>query len=176
MNAYKTLKRLLRKGNRYRKKGNIARAVKMYKKALEINPFSKKAYRKLAQTYRKANDLHQAIEIVQHCLKFHPKDDIIMFDLANFYKEIGDYKNAIDTYNQVAKIAPHREMYIQNLIETISLDENTPCHKLPQKTQKIVQIPNFCPYCGFKITNSSLNADFSNQIWVCPNCKSENEF
>ena len=115
MSVYKNLKKLIKKGDRLKEDGDLKAAIKLYKEALTINPFSKIASNHLAIAYKINEQNDKAIKVYKKLLKIDSEDEIIYESLGKIYEKKEDYTNAIEAYKKAIKIRPDKERYKKSL-------------------------------------------------------------
>ncbi len=92
------------KGNQEGEKGNYKKALKHYKKAVEIDPNFTFAWDNLGVTYRKLEEYDKAIEAYQNSLKINPKGKTPLQNIAIVYAYKKEFDKALEAYNRLAEI------------------------------------------------------------------------
>jgi predicted Zn finger-like uncharacterized protein len=102
----------IRLGNEARTKGDLARAERLFKGALQKSPGNKDAQTGLADVARARKEPSEAIRLYQQVLNSNPDHVPALAGLADLKWEIGDRKGAIAAYKQVLQRdanGPHSE-------------------------------------------------------------------
>ncbi|MEE8441443.1 MAG: tetratricopeptide repeat protein, partial [Spirochaetia bacterium] len=84
--------------------GQPAEAIKLFKRALKLDPKSAEAYNNLAVILRQQARLKQALAAVRHAEKLDPGRPDILYNRGNILKDLGHIDRAIAAYLQALKI------------------------------------------------------------------------
>ncbi len=93
-------------GQRYQERGEFAKAIEEYKKAIEMRPTFYSAYNNLAVCYGKLKQYDQAETALRKCISLKPDDFYAMNNLAVMYLETGRMQDGIQLAEQAVKIEP----------------------------------------------------------------------
>lgn len=85
-------------GNEQYSNQNYAKAIKLYKKAIEQNENTSSSYYNLAVCLIKQQNFKEAILILREALKLS-QDSKYFFNLAYCYLQLDDYKSALRYFN-----------------------------------------------------------------------------
>ena len=99
-------KQFLNIGNRSYKNGDLAKAIKYYKKSLEFDPNFYLAYFQLGVLEKKQGNSKLAITNLNKVLEIKPEHDKTWFTLGTAYEADGLIDEAINHYNRAIEINP----------------------------------------------------------------------
>ncbi|MCK5204953.1 MAG: tetratricopeptide repeat protein, partial [Desulfobacterales bacterium] len=83
------------------KKGNLAKAIELLKKAIEMDPDSLYLKRELATVYLRNKDDENAINVLEGIIKEHPTDVRSLIIYGGIKQVHKDTQAAIDAYEKV---------------------------------------------------------------------------
>ena len=86
--------------------GNFENAVKLYNKALLINPSYSKAHYNLGGVLQEMGRLHEAINSYKNSLEIDPVYAEAHNNLGNVYKELDQYDAALESFQNALNINP----------------------------------------------------------------------
>jgi len=96
-------------GNAYFKRGEMAKAIQAYNKAIQLDPSFGWPYSNLALTYLTQGQYAEAILLYEKSLETlkSDKDRAVSWNgLGNIYRRINDYENAVAAYQKAAELDP----------------------------------------------------------------------
>lgn len=92
---YGPIGRLMRKGERFQKKGKLGVAQDYYNRALILNPTSIRAIRSLVSVYRQMGSIEKAVELCKELISMSAPDNARFYHiLGELYIQEKDYNNA----------------------------------------------------------------------------------
>jgi len=94
-------------GNAYGDRGDLAKAMAMYRKALEIYPRYAGAYNNLGLAYARQGRLAHAITMFQEALRFNPGVAGTYLNLGLAYADQGDLPTARTMLEKALELDPH---------------------------------------------------------------------
>lgn len=94
------------RGNAYRHKDELDRAIQDYDRALELNPANAKALDNRGLAYTLKGDYAHAISDFDEALRFNPGNVTALANRAAAYTRSGDYLQAVSDYDQALGINP----------------------------------------------------------------------
>ena len=97
---------LLRRGNRFMKKGEYDRAIAAYTQAIKLNPKYAYAFYNRGFTYKKKGEYDKAIADYNQAIKLNPKYAFAYNGRGIVYRKKSEYDKAISDYNQAIKLNP----------------------------------------------------------------------
>ena len=97
------------------KKGEIAQAIEMYNKAIELNAQNKFAYNGLGTCYDNLNDDYNAINFFNKAIEIDPDFSYPYNGLGNLYYFNQDYAKALPYYEGAARLSPTNPVMHANL-------------------------------------------------------------
>ena len=80
--------------------------IRLYTKAIELDPGFVNAYNNRGVCFIKLMQLEQAIQEFDHAIKLNPEDFEAYYNRGNVYSKLEEYQTAIDNYDQAIKIKP----------------------------------------------------------------------
>ena len=86
--------------------GNIAAAVPVLQKMLELDPANELAHNALGWSYLAKNELPQAQAAFEEAIADNPQGTLARFRLAHTYRLQGQYQQAIKALQQIQKVDP----------------------------------------------------------------------
>ena len=92
----------------YRKRGDLAKAVAAFKKALEINPRNEDAYGGLGLIFDERGEYVQAAAAFKKALEINPQNKSYV-DLGWSYRKRGDLAKAVAAFKKALEIDPRNE-------------------------------------------------------------------
>ena len=102
-------------GRGYLLKNEIDKAIKNFKKAIEIDPRFYLSYYGLAEIYMKRGEYQRAIENFKKGLKYNPDNPLVITNLGVLYFKTGKYEKALTQYKKVLAIEPDSAKIYKNL-------------------------------------------------------------
>ena len=78
-------------------RGDSQKAIKLFKKAYELEPWETDYLYSIASDYRKLNDFEQAMDYLMKIQELTPNDAEVYFLIADLYGEQDQIENAINT-------------------------------------------------------------------------------
>ena len=90
------------------------KSIRVYEKAININPNDTAAHNNLGLIYLKSGKHKEAIKHYMKALKLQPNDAMAYYSLGFTYYSLGKYKEAIKYYMQGQKVKA--ELLIKGLI------------------------------------------------------------
>jgi tetratricopeptide (TPR) repeat protein len=87
--------------------GDYHNAIKLYRKAIELDPKYTDAYDNCGISYRRIGNLDSAAYFYKESIKINPKAAIAHGNLAIIYEEKGQLENAINEYEEITKYNPN---------------------------------------------------------------------
>lgn len=142
--SYKDLKKQIKKGDRLMALGENNSAIKIYKKALNINQNSKISCNKLAEAYMEIEKYKKTIKVYKKSLEIDSNDDKTHANIAFAFRKIKDYHNAKISYEKALKIRPEMISYkeslkqVKSLIKEVQQEERVKLEK--DKLEKLKQM------------------------------------
>lgn len=94
------------RGNAYRHKDELDRAIHDYDRALELNPGNANALDNRGVAYTLKGDYAHAISDFDDALRFNPGNLTALANRAAAYARSGDFRRAISDYDQALSINP----------------------------------------------------------------------
>lgn len=91
-------------GRMYGDEGKIEEAIKHYKVALELRPYSINDLLELGSIYDSSGQFEKGIKQFEVALKFKPSDPMFYYYLGNFYNEEGRFGEAVQQYQAALKL------------------------------------------------------------------------
>lgn len=91
-------------GRMYGDEGKIEEAVKHYKVALELRPYSINDLLELGSIYDSSGQFEKGIKQFKVALKFKPSDPMFYYYFGNFYNEEGRFDEAVQQYQAALKL------------------------------------------------------------------------
>ncbi|MFC1577135.1 tetratricopeptide repeat protein, partial [Candidatus Omnitrophota bacterium] len=88
----------------YYKQGNYKKALRLFKKAVELNPRYSKAYNNLANTYFSMGDTEKAIGAYKKAIEIKPDYASVHSNLALVYYSQGKYRLAAEHVNTALRL------------------------------------------------------------------------
>ncbi len=104
----------------YHKKGEIEKALGLFKKAIELNPRYPKAYNNLGNLYNDLGKNEEAIAIFKKAIEVDPGYIEAYNNLANTYSDMGKKEEALSLYKKVIEINPKDPDAYYNLANVYS--------------------------------------------------------
>ena len=95
------------------KKGNYEEAIKYFREALIIKPFSADVYMSIGTAYEKINKLIEARDNYEMAYEYNPNNHIIIKKLIEIYKKLKD-KNRIEIIKEDIEKNPNLDINIKN--------------------------------------------------------------
>ncbi len=105
--------------------GNIRKAEKYYRKAININEESDIAYQQLGYLYQyEINNIDSAIVLYNKGLKLNPNNYSINFNIMYAYFDIGEIKKGIKHYKNLSRLSSDNNIYYlpMNIIDSLLID------------------------------------------------------
>lgn len=93
-------------GNVYLNSGNIEKAGKCLKQAVDPIPETLEVFNKYAVELRKIGEYEEAIQQYLKCLSLVPENHVILYNLGRVYFEIGRYDEALVALEESVKSKP----------------------------------------------------------------------
>ena len=100
------------------------KAIRIYRKMIELNPKKAAYYSSAAYAYGLKGDLDRQIEYCRMSLKFDPEDDVVYESLGGAYEKKGMYAEALKAYTAAYELNP---------------DATRVARKIPQMKIRIMQ-------------------------------------
>lgn len=94
--------------------GDTAKAIKDYRKAVELKGDYEEAFEELGNLYASHGD-PLAVEYLKSTLNINPKNVQAMYSLALFYQEHDAWQQALEIYEQLLKIKPDHADALHNV-------------------------------------------------------------
>ena len=134
--------------------GDLYTADSIYKKCLEINPYSGVVNFELSGIYRSLKQPLIALEYAHKAVNINNENEWYLANLAILYKEIGNHKKSVESFSKLTELKPEKITYLFSLTEELLANK---------KYKKAIEILN-------KIENNiGINEDLSiqkHQIYV----------
>ncbi|OGX35709.1 MAG: hypothetical protein A3C36_03140 [Omnitrophica WOR_2 bacterium RIFCSPHIGHO2_02_FULL_52_10] len=86
---------------------NVAGAIELLNKALELSPYFSKTYNKLGQIYLQQGEHDKAIELLKTAVKLNPDDPEIYHNFGYVYMQSGFPDKGEEMYLKAIEIAPN---------------------------------------------------------------------
>ena len=102
-------------GIAYSNKGNFAKAIKCYNKAIKKNPNNAEVYISFGDAYLGKGNYDNAIGYYEKAIEFFPNEAAIYNNLGIAYDEKGNFDEAIKCYEKVIKLNPDDAAAYNNL-------------------------------------------------------------
>ena len=100
----KTAVDYLKEGNRYRGSGNCTYAIRLYKKALDLNPNFSRALFHMGTCYRLKKDYYKAIMYFTKVTVLHPNKAKAYYYIGFSYEALEEYEKATEAYKRAAEL------------------------------------------------------------------------
>lgn len=100
-------------GVKAEKSGNFKEALKMYDKALSINPDYSKAWSNKGVIYAKLNEYDKAVAAFKKSLEINPNNATAYVNLGGVLIETGKFDDALNCYDKALVLAPDRPEFQQ---------------------------------------------------------------
>jgi pentatricopeptide repeat protein len=108
----------------YMKEKLYDKAIRAYRKLIEMNPKKAGYYSSAAYAYGLAGDLEKQIEYYRLSLRYDPEDDEVYISLGAAYEKKGLFQEALKAYTSAYELNP---------------DAATAARKIPQMKIRIMQ-------------------------------------
>ena len=106
----------------YRQLNDFNKAIKYYKKSLEIYPEGDFALMNIGVIYSKKSDFKTAIEYYEKLIKFHPKNAEGYFGAGKNYFLVNDYENALNNIFIAHRIySENKSEYVKDTEQIMSM-------------------------------------------------------
>jgi tetratricopeptide (TPR) repeat protein len=111
---------LLDRGRQFMETGELERAVSEYEKAIQIDPGSFEAMRKLGEIYYKLNKLGEASVYLKKARIVNPEHEKTIFISGQLHARLGEVALAVKEWNQLRKMTSNRKIaeIMQHNIDT----------------------------------------------------------
>ena len=90
----------------YMKDKHYDKAIRTYRKLIDLNPKKASTYSSIAHAYGLTGDLNRQIENYRMALKFDPEDDEVYMSLGAAYEKKGLYAEALKAYTSAFELNP----------------------------------------------------------------------
>ena len=93
-------------GYAYQQEGNMERAIREYKRAINLKPNLFDAYNNLGTVYHQIGRLNEALEVYQTLLTINPRYTKGYNNLGVIYNEMGKLDAAVEAYRKAIELNP----------------------------------------------------------------------
>ena len=122
-------------------------AVKLFKKALNIEPENVKARFYLGMSYKRQGKILEALDEIKQTVEITPNDFYILYNLADCYREIENYEKGIEFSRKSLSIKPNfLESHLLLGITMYHAGELTPAAQQLEFVVKVTQKDNSAIY------------------------------
>ena len=90
----------------YMKEKQYEKAIRIYKKLIDLNPKKAAGYASIAYAYGLKGDLDRQIEYYRMSLKLDPEDDEVYANLGEAYEKKGLFQEALKAYTAAYELNP----------------------------------------------------------------------
>tara|TARA_Y100001933_G_scaffold62068_1_gene62201 strand:+ start:2179 stop:4692 length:2514 start_codon:yes stop_codon:yes gene_type:complete len=90
-------------GNAYLQAGQLDSSQHYFRRALELDPFTREAYKGLVRALREEDRLGEAIEVLEEGLRLWQRDETLSLLLAECYSGLGRVEDARAVYRRMGK-------------------------------------------------------------------------
>jgi tetratricopeptide (TPR) repeat protein len=104
------------RGNAYRDKGDLEKAITDYTQAIRFNPDYANAYNGRGDTYRDKGDLEKAITNYTQAIHLNSDYENAYNNRGDVYYKKGDYDKAIADFEAALRLNPDNLVYRMNLV------------------------------------------------------------
>ncbi len=134
--------RLCEKASRQANKGELPKAVSIYRKALELNPSLQIARRALAMALLESGKSDDAIDVLLDALKTDPRDSEALVILGNHYaRQDGQQDVAIRLIRRACEVTPE-DAVARNSLGALLLEQNQPEEAIPEFNASLALDPS----------------------------------
>ena len=99
--------------------GDLYTADSIYKKCLEINPYSGVVNFELSGIYRSLKQPLIALEYAHKAVNINNENEWYLANLAILYKEIGNHKKSVESFSKIKELKPEKITYLFSLTEEL---------------------------------------------------------
>ena len=99
--------------------GDLYTADSIYKKCLEINPYSGVVNFELSGIYRSLKQPLIALEYAHKAVNINNENEWYLANLAILYKEIGNHKKSVESFSKLKELKPEKITYLFSLTEEL---------------------------------------------------------
>lgn len=120
------------------------KAVDLYRKALDANPFNEGALFRLAYKADLFGDEEEAFRLYRRCLEANPPNTHAMINLGLLYEDAAEYQKAIECYESVLKTYPNHaraQAFLQDAVSSLDMHVDEEREKKEDKLAQILRIP-----------------------------------
>lgn len=97
---------LLLEGESLRTAGELDKAIKLFKKSMELSPFTVEPYVQLAITLMANNQFEDVESLLSQAKRISPNAEQVFAVLANYHHRLGNYPQAVSCYQESLKRNP----------------------------------------------------------------------
>jgi len=97
------------------------KAIELFQKAIEANPYDYRAYARIGVAYRRNNDIKEAKESYKKAIEINPDSRIAYNNLGFLYLLEEDIETAIENFKQAIKVDPDSSIASYNNIFRVQL-------------------------------------------------------
>jgi tetratricopeptide (TPR) repeat protein len=94
------------RGNGYKARGEIDRAIQDYDEAIRLEPDHAKAFLNRGTAYKAKGEIDRAIQDYDEAIRLEPDSNISFFNRGNAWQAKGDYGRAIEDYDEAIRLKP----------------------------------------------------------------------
>jgi serine/threonine protein kinase/tetratricopeptide (TPR) repeat protein len=135
-------------------------AVLEYLRAIELNPGSDDAYRRLGQTYEDNNQLDEALTAFRSAVRTGPQQYRNFRDLGTFYYERARYKEAIPYFRRAVELAPDEPRTLYGLgVAHLALGEFATAETELRSSVKLSETPSAMQVLGLALMYQGKDRD-----------------
>jgi len=110
--------KLVNQAKLLRSKAERDQAIELYRRAIQIDPLSSKAYNNLGIAYFEKKEFNKALEAYLQAVKLNPDQLEIRYNLALLYLMVGQNDKAVAEIQEVLRLGSHLPN-IQNIIDEL---------------------------------------------------------
>jgi len=110
--------KLVNQAKLLRSKAERDQAIELYRRAIQIDPLSSKAYNNLGIAYFEKKEFNKALEAYLQAVKLNPDQLEIRYNLALLYLVVGQNDKAVAEIQEVLRLGSHLPN-IQNIIDEL---------------------------------------------------------
>lgn len=123
----------LREGNKFKRQGELEKAIASYKRVLELNPNSAWSYHNLGEVLAKQGQIEEAIASYKMAIELNPKSALSHYNLEDLLTQKGLMDEAATSYQMAGDLKQNNEELSQklpqvlenkNLFESANSEEN----------------------------------------------------
>jgi len=142
----------------YEKLNNTEKAIEMYLKCIDINPFNPMWWYNIAVLYSTQQNVNKAIEAYEYAIAIDNKFGSALFNLAILYNDVGNLDKAKELYIEAYKIEPHNAQLCYMLGLIYEKQNNLNAAFVSYKTSAKLDNTNADTWYGMAIVKYNLNA------------------